>query len=207
MNDHHDHHDHLVQRIRTGLGDPDLPIPVETIVANGRARRRRRMVTAFAGTGAAAVAVTAAMIPTFDRTAPPSASGATVSTQLAAYALVGNPNGTRTLTLLKQRAVDPDALTRALAEAGIAAHITIGEMCEGHGVATKGALEQVLTSGRTPNGDVTLTIDPAAIPHNSQLSIGFRAPSDPSTKDRARFTLVPTHGSLACAPFGPTPHR
>jgi hypothetical protein len=44
-------------------------------------------------------------------------------------------------------------------------------------------------------------IDPKAMPQGTELSIGFKPESVPGTKDRIRFTLVPTGAHLSCESF------
>jgi hypothetical protein len=119
--------------------------------------------------------------------------------QLAAFTVVSNPNGTATLTLKKGPSLNPDALSQALAGAGIPAIVRVGTFC--HSTNQPPGLGQVLSSERRDDGTVVLVFTPSAMPEGAELSIGFKPDSVPGTKDRIRFTLVTVGAELSCSSF------
>ena len=67
---------------------------------------------------------------------------------------------------------DPALLRKTLADAGIPAIVTFGEICTGPNGAGTDNLHEVI--GKTAaDGEARLTLNPAGIPHGSELSIGI----------------------------------
>jgi hypothetical protein len=193
--------DDVLHTVKESMAGVHMQTPVEEIVASGRTRRRRRR-SGLAAAGALAVTglTAGALAISGSGAAPPTgASGGRSGVQLAAFSVVSNPNGTATVTLVKGPGINPDSLSRALGGAGVPAIIRVGSFCRADGKAT--GLEQVLTSERRSDGTVVLVIDPKAMPRGTELSIGFKPESVPGTKDRIRFTLVPTGTHLNCERF------
>jgi hypothetical protein len=192
--------DDILHTVKESMAGVHMRTPVENIVASGRTRRRRRL---SALTGAGALAVTGltagALAISGSGAAPPTGGAGGGNVQLAAFSVVSNPNGTATVTLVKGPGINPDSLSRALGGAGVPALIRVGTFCRSDGSSPR--LAQVLTSERRSNGTVVLVIDPKAMPPGTQLSIGFKPESVPGTKDRIRFTLVPTAAHLTCSRF------
>jgi hypothetical protein len=192
--------DDVLRMVDDGLSGLDTDTPVEVIMARGDARRRKRWIggVAVAGTLAAGAAVGVPALTGAAASGP--ASPPAGSVQLAAFTLVDSANGTATLTLVKGRTLDPQALRRALAGAGVPATISVGTFC--HNEPEPLGLNAVLSSQRRADGSVVLVITPSAIPSGAELTIGYRPLTDPGTKDRVRFGLAWEHKSLTCDTFG-----
>jgi hypothetical protein len=181
----------VLQKIRDSVSGLHMDMPVDAIVARGRARRRRRL-SGLAGAGAAAgVALTLGLtgITSSGNTSPTATSH---SAQLAAFTVVSGPGGTGTLTLRKgkQYRLDPGALRQALAQHGIPALVTVGSMCDS--TPEPAGLDQVLSTRRLANGTVVTTFNPAAMPAGSKLSIGY-------FQTRTAFALIEDGAPLTCS--------
>jgi hypothetical protein len=163
--------------------DVPAPPPVEAITARGRARRRHRLFT-LAGVSVTAAAVTTAL--TFGLTgvsgpgptAPPDASARAVlpppaKIRTAAFTIVGNRDGTVTLTFNPLELFDATALENDLAQFDIPAMVTPGRFCSSD--PAPGDLSQVVSyhQGAQSGGDATIVIDPTAMPAGSKLSFGI----------------------------------
>jgi hypothetical protein len=185
----------VLDAVRDSLADVRMDTPVEAIVAAGRTRRRRR-ASAVTAAGVAVVTGLALGVPALrdNGTAPPPGG-----VQLAAFSLVSNPNGTATLTLVKGATLNPATLGNALAGAGVPAIVRVGTFCDSPR-KTPG-LDEVMSSERGTDGKVVVTFTPSAMPAGAELSIGYKPESSPGTKDRVRFTLVPSSGPLNCGSF------
>ena len=114
-----------------------VPPPLEAITARGRARRRHRR---FALAGLCVAGATAATALAFDLTgvagpAGPTAAPATIRAaapamiRTVAFTIVGNHDGTVTLTINPLELFDPTALEDDLAQYDIPALVTIDKMC------------------------------------------------------------------------------
>jgi hypothetical protein len=93
---------------------------------------------------------------------------------------------------------DPVLLRQTLARAGVPAIVTFGEFCTGASGDDAGNLQQVL--GKTAlGGEPKLTIDPAAIPAGSELSIGIVSVAKRGVQGLdASFGLVQEGSPLTC---------
>jgi hypothetical protein len=181
MNDHD-----VLDLIRGSLSNARLQLPVETIVLRGRrARRRRRTAVGTAVTVAAVVGLTSlgSLLTT------PNHSGSPDLLPVA-FTVVTSSDGTATLTLLKGRPLDPDALRAKLGQAGVPAMVTEGQLCENQ-VGDSAALDRVVAPEQRPDGTVVLVITPAAMPQGTELSIGIF----PSHRE---WTLVTANAPLTC---------
>lgn len=158
----------LLDDLRGALSDLRMSTPLNDIVTTGRARRRRR-VLAYAG-GVTAIAALAASITLGTATGPARPPRAA----LTAFTVATQPNGATTLTLLKgdQYRLDPDALRQALSDHGIAAVVRVNTTCDSD-PSPQAGLDQVVVAQRTTGARVTLTINPAALAADEQLSIGY----------------------------------
>lgn len=181
--------------LRDGLSRVDMDTPAETIIASGSARRRRRRLSALAGV--AAVVTAAAMVPALGGTAPAPPPGGDRS-QTAAFTLVSNADGTATLTLPKSKLLEPESLRRALADAEIPARVEVGRFCASAG--TPPSPDWLMRSTKR-GGETIVDINPAGIPADTMLSIGFRSGWDASPDDRIRFTLVWDGGPMTCVDY------
>ena len=153
--------------LRASLTDVRMTVPLSGVLARGRTRQRRRMLC-YVG-GAAAIAAVAASAPLVQTTAPTRPDGA----RLTAFT-VTQADGASILTLRKgaQYRLDPDALRQALAEHHIPAVVRLNSTCESE-PSPQSDLDQVVSAKRTTESAVILTIDPAALAPDEELSIGY----------------------------------
>src|ERR1700676_2621057 len=102
-------------------------------VARSEPRRsrstRRALIGVAAGGAAVAVAIGAAASSNGTSGAPGRVEAGPVHVHLADFSVDTNPGGTVTVTLSDAQILDPDALRRALAQAGVAAKITPDSFC------------------------------------------------------------------------------
>jgi hypothetical protein len=192
----------------SGMAMPERP-RLEAITARGRARWRHR-VSAVAGLSVAAAAGTALAL---GLTGVPGPGPAPGTIRTAAFTLVSNSNGTATLTINPKELLDPAALQSDLAQFGIPAKVTTGSFCSSD--PAPAGFSQVVSSSpagpftATPQNGVhpTITINPAAMPAGTELSIGnFRLSSGVySGQQQADFVLVDT-GSYTCSSTPPDPN-
>ena len=162
----------VLDRVRDAASGIHMDVPLEAIVARGRAgrsRRRRR----FAAGGVAATLALAAVVVGAEQARPPSGRIGPATPQLAAFTVSTTSAGLTAVTLRKgqQYRLDPDALQQVLAQHGVAAVVTVGESCDTN--PEPNGLDQVVSASRNPDGAVYLTINPAAMPSGAELSIGY----------------------------------
>lgn len=157
--------------------------PLEAIESRGRARRRHRRFRRAATVAAVAV-VGAGFAFSAGAHGPDGRGGrqaasiaAAPAIRTAAYTIVSNADGTKTLTIRLDEIRDPARLEDDLAKVGVPALVTTGKLC----TTTPGpaGFSDVVTfdpgSGEQPGDPVrpaTMTIDPAAMPAGTELSIG-----------------------------------
>lgn len=202
------------------------PPDLESIMARGRAHRARRArrLTAAASLSAAgaaastavALGLTSALSPA-PAPVPAPAPGPSLSTgpiRTAAFTLASNPDGTATLTINAGELLDTAALQRDLTQYGIPAKVTSGKFCSSD-PAPDGFSRAVQLYGpwvrMTPSGPgkpppdqstLSITIDPAAIPAGTALSIGdFQLGPD---QQQADLVLIDTSSST-CSSTPPGP--
>jgi hypothetical protein len=184
----------VLDQVRDALGDIRMEVPLEAVVARGRARQRQRRqrVAACALAGLALVGTVFGV----ERSQPPAAGPHPATAQLAAFTVGTAPGGMTVVTLRKgaQYRLDPDALRQALADHGIRALVTVGTSCDTS--PETGGLDQVVSSRREADGAVYLTIDPATLPTGSELSIGYY-PNGTS------FALIVAGAPLRCSAVPP----
>lgn len=93
---------------------------------------------------------------------------------------------------------DPGLPRQTLARAGVPAIVTFGEFCTGASGGDTGNLQSVLGKA-APGGEPKLTINPAAIPAGSELSIGIVSVSKRGLKGLGTsFGLVKDGSRLTC---------
>jgi hypothetical protein len=185
----------------SGVAMPERP-RLEAIMARGRARRRHGL-SAVAGLSVAGAAGTALAVGLTGVLGPARTPG-TIRT--AAFTLVSNSNGTATLTINPKELLDPAALQSDLARYGIPAKVTTGSFCSSD--PAPAGFSQVVSSHpagpftATPQNGVhpTITINPAAMPAGTELSIGnFQLSSgEYAGQQQADFVLIDT-SSYTCS--------
>ncbi len=208
MNVHDEMSDHEVLRAASeslsGLPMADPP-DVRTVMARGRARRARRLSLVAGLSVAGAAAGTALALSLTGVLGPATTSGAN---RTAAFALVGNVDGTATLTINPEELLDPAALQSDLAQYGIPAKVTTGSFCISD--PAPAGFSQVVSvyppgpSTSTPQSTAQpkLTIDPSAMPAGTELSVGNFQLS--SGEQQADFVLIDS-SSYTCSSTPPGP--
>ena len=196
MNEHND----VMCLVRESFSGLRMDLPVEDVLAAGRARRRRQrrrlsgLTAAAAATAGAAVAMTltlggAAPARSGTPPSPPSPSASPVT--LAAFSVTDGPGHSTTLTLYKGARLDPSALREDLARHGIPALVTVGTFCR----STSGAsvsFGQVVQPSTLPDGTDVMVINGAAMPPGTRLSIGYFA-------GHVRMLLIKDGAPLSCS--------
>jgi hypothetical protein len=188
------------------------PPDVEAIMARGRARRRHRL-SAVAGLSVTAVAAGTVLALGLPGVLGPAPARSTGTIRTAAFTLASNANGTATLTISPGELLDPAALQSDLAQYGIPAKVTTGSFCSSD--PAPAGFSQVVSSNpagpytATPQNGIqpTITIDPAAMPAGTELSIGdFQLSSgEYSGQQQADFVLIDT-SSYTCSSTPPDPN-
>jgi hypothetical protein len=187
------------------------PPDVEAIMTRGRTRRRHRLSAAAGLSVAAAAAAGTALALGLTGMLGPARTLGTIRT--ASFTLVSNPNGTAMLTISPKELLDPAALQSDLAQYGIPAKVTTGSFCSSD--PAPAGFSQVVSSypagpdTATPQPVVqpTITIDPAAMPAGTELSVGdFQLSSgEYSGGQQADFVLIDT-SSYTCSTTPPGPN-
>jgi hypothetical protein len=134
---------------------------------------------------------------------PPSGAG-TIRT--AAFTITRNANGTATLTINARVLFDPSTLQGDLAQYGIPAKVTSASFCSSDpapsGFSRAVTFSPAIQGGSGPQQvrNPTVTINPAAIPAGTELSVGvFQV----SNRDNAALGLISTK-SYTCTSTAPT---
>ena len=122
---------------------------------------------------------------------------ATGTIRTAAFTLVEHANGTATLTINLRVLLEPSTLQSDLQQDGIPAIVTTSKFCSSD--PTPVGFQQAVSG---PDGAPTVTINPAAMPAGTELSVGNFQYSSTST-DTA-IELVNT-SSYTCSSALPTP--
>jgi hypothetical protein len=193
----------------SGVAMPERP-RLEAIMARGRARRRHRL-SAVAGLSVAGAAAGTALAVGLTGVLGPARTPGTIRT--AAFTLVSNSNGTATLTINPKELLDSAALQSDLARYGIPAKVTTGSFCSSD--PAPAGFSQVVSSHpagpftATPQNGVhpTITINPAAMPAGTELSVGnFQLSSgEYAGQQQADFVLIDT-SSYTCSSTPPDPN-
>lgn len=195
---------------------PPAP-PLEAIESRGRTHRRHRRLRRGASVAALAVVGTGLAFSggghgadgNGGRHATPVAVAPAIRS--AAYTIVSNADGTTTLTIKLDEIRDPSALRDDLAKVGIPALVTPGKICTT--TPAPADFNDVVSfdpgSGEHPGDPVrpaTVTIDSAAMPAGTELSIGT-IPLHTSTRypnlTMSSIALIDT-GHYSCSSLVPT---
>jgi hypothetical protein len=184
----------VLDQVRDAFGGLHMEVPLEAVVARGRARQRRRRGLVACAVGGIALAGTAVGV---EGSQSPSATPNPATAQLAAFTVSATPGGQTALTLRKGAPyrLDPNALRQALADHGVPALVTIGTTCDTN--PEPDGLDQVVSARRDLDGAVYLTIDPAAMPSGSELSIGYYSTG-------TSFALIESASPTHCTAHAPT---
>jgi hypothetical protein len=177
--------------VKESLTDVHLDRPADAIRARARGRRLRR---GLAGAGAGGMALGVGLALAVGGGSGTSARS--VHVNLDAWSVNTLSSG---LVYVDVRAMrDPALLRQTLARAGVPAIVTFGEFCTEASGGNAGNLQQILGKA-APGGEPKLTINPAAIPAGSELSIGIVSVSTESANElQASFGLVTLGSRLTC---------
>jgi hypothetical protein len=196
-----------LRRSLSGVAIPERP-RLETITARGRARRRHRL-SAVAGLSVAAAAAGTALALSLTGVLGPARTPGTIRT--ASFTLVGNSDGTATLTINPKELLDPAALQSDLAQYGIPAKVTSGSFCSSDphpaGFSQVVSLPGPGTSQGGSGEPPTITIDPSAMPAGAELSVGYfqLSSGDYSGEQQADVVLIASN-SYTCTSTPPSPN-
>jgi hypothetical protein len=186
------------------------PPDVRAIMARGRTRRARRL-SALAGLSVAGAAAGTALVLGLTGVVGPARSPGTIRT--ASFTLMSNSNGTATLTISPKELLDAAALQSDLAQYGIPAKVTTGSLCSsdpapaGFSQVVSGSPAGQATATPSPVLQPTITIDPAAIPAGTELSIGiFQFSSGELSGEQQADALLINTSSYTCSATSPDPN-
>jgi len=181
--------DEVLTAVKQTLADVQMDRPLEAIEQRGRARRRNRgLIGAVAGGGlAAALALALPIASHHNGTAPapsgPVAAGTTAGTtapvQQVAFTVAKQVDGSVELTLDPKKILNPDALQKALADAGIPAVVKAGVLCTPKGKELPESKEVFRVKRVTaPDGSTfyDLVITPTKMPADPRRTSRARAP-------------------------------
>jgi hypothetical protein len=186
------------------MTDVRLERPVRTIQARARGRRVRRGLAGASAGGLAlgiGLALAAGGGPAGGGSAAPRARA--VHVNLDAWSVNTLSSG---LVYVDVRELqNPGLLRQTLADAGIPAIVTFGEICTGPNGGGTDNLQQIIGKSAA-DGVARLTLNPAGIPQGSELSIGIV----PASKTGARgltsgFSVVKKGAKLTCGQPGNSP--
>jgi hypothetical protein len=189
----------ILDQLRDALAEVGMETPLAAIIARGHARQHR-LRRGLIAAGATASVLLAATVVALGHAAAPADAPRPEAAQLAAFTVSAAPGGATALTLRKgaQYRLDANALRQALADHGVPALVTVGKTCDTNPEPV--GLDQVVSASSNPDGAVYLTIDPAAMPDGSELSIGYY-PTGTS------FALIEASAPLRCASHPPGGQR
>jgi hypothetical protein len=177
--------------ITESMTDVRLERPVGTIQARARGRRLRRSL-AGVGTGGLALGIGLALAAGGGSPAGPRP----VHVNLDAWSV--NTLSTGLVYVDVRELQNPVLLRQTLADAGVPAIVTFGKFCTGPSGSNTVDLRQIL--GKTAaDGKPRLTINPAGIPHGSELSIGIVSAWKSGVRSLdASFGVVQADAHLTC---------
>jgi hypothetical protein len=177
--------------IKESLSDVHMDQPPEAIIARARGRRLRRGLPALGG-GALALGIGLA----FSLSGSPAAAHG-VHVNLAAWSVNTTSAGQVNVTIRQLK--DPARLSHTLADAGVAVKLTSGPVCAPPS-GDLAALPRVVRKLPSPDGDVVIRINPAAMPAGAELVIGIGHLSMGSGHGRsAAFGLIKAGTTLDCS--------
>jgi hypothetical protein len=175
--------------VKESLTDVHLDRSADAILARARGRRLRR---GLAGAGAGGTALGVGLVLAVGGGAGTARS---VHVNLTAWSVNTLSSGLVYVDIRELR--DAGLLRQTLARAGVPAIVTFGKFCTGPSGGNSQDLRQIL--GKSAVGGGRLTINPAAIPAGSKLSIGVTVVSKRGVKgfDNS-FALVKQGSRLTC---------
>ncbi|MGC4876311.1 hypothetical protein ACLQ26_08640 [Micromonospora sp. DT43] len=208
--------DEVLNAMRKTLSDVRMDRPVEAIEKRGRTRRRNQGVLGVvAGGGLAAVAALALALPIGSDpsgsapaggTAPAAPAGdATVPVmEPAAFSVAKLADGSVQLRLKSKQVINPDALEKALADAGVQAVVKAGVLCTPKGKELP-QIKDVLTFERIDGaneegvfGDSEWVIAPAKMPKDSNLHFSVFPVHKGGDYAKVAWALVPKGAPMNC---------
>lgn len=210
--------DEVLSAVKNTLSDVQMDRPVEAIEDRGRARRRNRNLTgAVAGGGLVVAAALAVILPmsshqpatTPAASGPLTGGGATASApamEPAAFTVAAQRDGSVKLTLKPNKLLDPSALEKALAGAGIPAVVKAGVLCKPKGAELPEAKEvfgvetTIGTGAGSPEYD--LVIKAAKMPKNSEVYFSVFAIQKGQGYAKFGKFLVTNGAPMACRTIG-----
>lgn len=213
--------DEVLNAVKNTLSAVQMDRPIEAIQQRGQAHRRnRRLFGVVAGGGLAAVAAVALGVPMANHQSHPApvagggtteattgaTTGATTAMQPAAFTVTKLSDGSVKLTLDYKKILDPDALQKALAGAGIPAVVKAGVLCSPTGKELPQA-DQVFRVNQVnwPDGsakEYDLVITPSKMPDNSRVYFSVFAVHPGQGYAKAAQYLVSTDDPMSCRPIG-----
>ena len=177
--------------VKESLTDVHLDRSADAIRARARGRRLR---SGLAATGAGGVALGVGLALAVG--GGPGTSARSVHVNLDAWSV--NTLSSGLVYVDVRQLTDPVLLRQTLARAGVPAIVTFGEFCVQASGADTRNLDRVLGKAGL-GGEPKLTINPAAIPAGSELSIGIVSISKAGTRGLdASFTLAKEGSRLTC---------
>jgi|SRR5882724_2328565 len=209
--------DEVLSTVRNTLSDVQMDRPVEAIEERGRARRRNRNLTGVvAGGGLAVAAALAVALPIAGHQSgkapttsePLAGGGATISAPAmvpAAFTLAKQTDGSVKLTLKPSKLLNPAALEKALAGAGIPAVVKAGVLCKPKGTELPEAKEVfgVQTTGTSDGSpEYDLVIKAAKMPQNSEVYFSVFALQKGEGYAKFGKSLVTKGAPMACRTIG-----
>jgi hypothetical protein len=211
VNDH-DHSTLVLDAVEDGLDGVTMPTSAREIVAAGRARRRNRR--ALEATGVVAVAAIIAGVSMHGGGVGGNSTDG-VHIRTIAYSVDSQPDGTVKATWSKQRYFDDhDGLEKALRDAGFPVVMKSGEFCKAPGASDSeldasgvgAGVGDVMHGDRDAEDEVIFTFDPAQLPADTELFIGYFTPEQRAANGRVGSIerLVPQDTALTCTTVVPT---
>ncbi|MGC4819257.1 hypothetical protein [Micromonospora sp. DT63] len=212
--------DEVLNAMRKTLSGVRMDRPVEAIEARGHARRRNRGVLGVAaGGGLAALAAIALAVPlgfgsSGSSTAGSTAAGGTAASagdavtapamEPAAFSVVKKADGSVQLRLRSKQVINPDALEKALADAGVPSVVKADLLCTPKG-AELPQIKEVLTFDRIPGanedgvfGDSEWVIAPSKMPKGSILHFSVFPVHKGAGYEKVAWALVPKDAPMNC---------
>jgi len=193
------HDDEVITAVREQRDKVHSHTPVNQIISRGRTVRARRRIPA-AASGLAVVAAAAVVLGAGLSGAFGSAPASGTSTiRTTAFTLTSHANGTATLTINSRVLLEPSTLQADLQQDGIPAMVTTGSFCSSDPIPA--GFPRVVSQAPSPT-TLTVTINPAAMPAGTELSVGNFQNS--ATSSDTAIELINTN-SRTCSSALPTP--
>ncbi|MEU5780332.1 hypothetical protein [Micromonospora lupini] len=206
--------DEVLNAMRRTLSDVRMDRPVEVIEERGRARRRHRGVLGLAaGGGLAAVAALALALPIgagpsgsapAGGAAAPAAEQAAPAMEPAAFSVAKLADGSVQLRLKSKQVINPEALEKALADAGVPTAVKAGVLCTPEDMELP-QIKDVLTFDRIDGanedgvyGDSEWVIAPAKMPKGSILHFSVFPVHKGEGYAKVAWALVPKGAPMNC---------